>query len=338
MSAEQDRFKAMTWQSPEFLPVSVGILPAAWMKYRQELDAIVRRHPLLFGAARDRDYDAVGGTYVAGDHVDAWGCTWSNIHTGMEAFVTGHPCPQREDVRRLQAPQEDAGLPHGFMFLRLTYLRGFEEAMMDFAEEPPELQRMIDIVCAYNVRQTHRYLEKLSAAPDQILYFGDDLGMQTSLPVSPAAWRKYLKPAFTRIYAPVRAAGHHVYMHTDGHILPVIPDLIDAGVEVVNPQVRANGLAGLRAQCLDKICVDLDLDRQMFPFCTPDDIHAHVQEAVATLGTPAGGLWLKAEIGEDVPLANVEAICTALEWARTAFQKEAGKAGQARRAKARACA
>jgi len=61
------------------------------------------------------------------------------------------------------------------------------------------------------------------------------------------------------------------------------------------------------------VCVDLDLDRQMFPFGTPADIDAHVREAVETLGAPEGGLWLKAEVGPDVPLENVEAICQALE-------------------------
>ena len=90
-------------------------------------------------------------------------------------------------------------------------------------------------------------------------------------------------------------------------------DLKDCGVDVVNPQVRANGMANLERVCKGRICVDLDLDRQLFPFCSPEDIDAHVHEAVDTLGAPEGGLWLKAEIGEDVPLENVEAICRALE-------------------------
>jgi hypothetical protein len=66
--------------------------------------------------------------------------------------------------------------------------------------------------------------------------------------------------------------------------------------------------------------VDLDLDRQLFPFCTPDEIDAHVRQAIETLGSPRGGLWLKAEIGFDVPLENVEAICTALERHRATYR------------------
>jgi len=102
-------------------------------------------------------------------------------------------------------------------------------------------------------------------------------------------------------------------MHTDGHILEIIPDLVACGVDVINPQVGANGLENLAEICKGKVCVDLDLDRQKFPFWNPDDIDRHVKEAVEILGSPEGGLGLRAEIGDDVPLENVEAICCALE-------------------------
>src|SRR6266540_3173589 len=97
MSFEEDKYKAITFDHPELIPVSANFLPAAWMKYREALDEVISRHPLLFGKPHDqRDYDAVSGTYVEGEHIDAWGCVWSNIKNGMEAIVTGHPLPTRE--------------------------------------------------------------------------------------------------------------------------------------------------------------------------------------------------------------------------------------------------
>jgi uroporphyrinogen decarboxylase len=314
MSLHEDRIRSLRFEHPEQIPVSVSILPAAWMKHREAMDEIVARHPFLFGEHRkgDRDYDEVGGTYVSGEHVDVWGCVWSNIQNGMESIVTHHPVPTRTDVHTLKMPEEDAGTPHGFMYLRLADLRGFEELMIDFAEEPPELQTLIDIVLAYNLRQCKIKLESLEGT-GQLVYFGDDLGMQTGLAMGEKKWRKYLKPCFTQLYQPFRKAGHYVYMHTDGHIHEIIPDLIDAGVNVVNPQVGANGLDNLARVCKGKVCVDLDLDRQLFPFCTPQEIDDHVREAVEALGSPEGGLWLKGEIGFDIPLENVDAICAALE-------------------------
>lgn len=318
MTLQEDRLKSLTFSYPEYIPISASILPAAWMKYRESLDEIVARHPILFGpqAREQRDYDAIHQpTYVAGRHVDVWGCVWSNLKSGMESIVTEHPVPRREDVRTLELPEEDAGFPHGFMYLRLQDLRGFEELMIDFAEEPPELQMLIDKVLAYNLRQAKLLLARLEREddPDPIVYFGDDLGLQRSLAISPKKWRKYLKPCYAAIYGPFREAGYYVYMHTDGHILEIIPDLVDCGVNVVNPQVGANGLDNLAEVCKGKVCVDLDLDRQFFPFGTPQQMDDHVREAVEKLGAPEGGLWLKAEIGEDVPLDNIEAIFTALE-------------------------
>lgn len=313
MGLKEEFFKAMTFSHPDTIPVSVYFLPAAWMKYREALDEIIARHPSLFGKpGENRDYDAVGGTYVQGNHVDAWGCVWSNVYTGMEAIVTTHPVPTRADVHTLQMPEKDAGFPHGFMYLRLGDLRGFEEVMLDFAEEPAELQMLIDTVLKYNLRQGELKLKSLGSEPEMV-YFGDDLGMQTSLPMSPKKWRKFLKPCYQQIYRPFIEAGHYVYMHTDGHIVEIIPDLIDCGVNVVNPQSRANGLDNLARVCKGKVCVDLDLDRQLFPFATPQEIDDHVREAVEKLGSPEGGLWLKAELNHDVPLENIEAVCTAVE-------------------------
>lgn len=308
-----DRLLAMRFERPQYIPVSVSLLPATWARYRGDLEDLVARHPLVFGEWQrgSRDYDLAQGTYVAGQHVDHWGCVWKNIRHGLEAMVVGHPVPTREAVHRLRPPAELLGrLPHGFMYLRLGDLRGFDALMLDFAEEPPELQMLIDIVLEYNLRELEAILAK---AQGPMLYFGDDLGMQTSLPISPAKWRKYLKPCYAALYGRCRAAGYSVYMHSDGHIVEIIPDLVECGVKVINPQVRANGLERLAEVCKGVLCVDLDLDRQLFPFATPAEIDAHVRRAVQVLGGPQGGLWLKAECGPDVPLENIEAICTALE-------------------------
>jgi uroporphyrinogen-III decarboxylase len=122
-----------------------------------------------------------------------------------------------------------------------------------------------------------------------------------------------------RMYGMCHEAGAKVYMHTDGHIVPIIKDLIECGVNVVNPQIRANGLDNLVRECKGNVCVALDLDRQLFPFCTPQDCDDHVREAVEALGAPEGGLMLGAECADDVPLANIEALCVALEKYRGYF-------------------
>lgn len=320
MSDHTDRLKAMRFEYPEYIPVSVSFLPATWKRYREQLEDLVLRHPAVFpGFEKGKtNFDNVWAeTYKLGDHTDEWGCVWTNIFEGAEAFVHGHPLPERDMINSLKAPAPGAGLPHGFMFLRLTYLRGYEECMIDFAEEPPELQKLIDIVCGYNVSEVEGILKHHKP---EIMYFGDDLGTQNALPISPTIWRRYLKPAFQRIYKPCKEAGVSVYMHTDGHIVPIIKDLIDCGVDVVNPQIGANGLDNLVRECKGKLCVNLDLDRQMFPFATPEEIDRHIFDCIKALGAPEGGLWLIAECGPDVPLENIEAICNAFEKYRSYYR------------------
>ena len=122
-----------------------------------------------------------------------------------------------------------------------------------------------------------------------------------------------MKPAYKAIYDVVHRAGKMVYMHTDGCIWPVIQDMKEAGVNVLNPQIRANGLDHLVETCKGKICIDLDLDRQLFPFATPKQISEHIEECTKAMYLPQGGLMLVAECAADVPLENIEAICSTLE-------------------------
>ena len=312
MDSETLLAKTINYESPGEIPMSCGLLPATWKKHPQAIREIVSEFPGFFGDWQaDYDYDRqLPASYHTGSFKDEWGCEWTNIEEGMESIVTGHPVPTRDGIRTLQIPtNRDGRIPHGFMYLRLTDLRGFEEAMFDFAEECEELQILIGKVVEHTLIQVDIALAKTG----RIMYFGDDLGMQDHLAVGPEKWRKYLKPAFAKIYAPVHAAGKLIYMHTDGMIHEIIPDLFDCGVNMVNPQIRANGLDNLVRVCKGRYPLMLDLDRQLFPFATPDQCRAHVRECVEALSLPTGGLGLNIEIGPDVPPENIRAILQTAE-------------------------
>ncbi len=306
-----DLIKAITYNYPEKIPVSVGILPAVWLKHGEKFVQIAKEYPDLIPSIPDLNKidDYIPASYHTGSFTDEWGCVWSNLEEGMESIVTGHPIPNREDILKTEIPScRDGRLPHGFMYLRYLDLRGFEEAMLDFAEECDEMKILLDKIVEYNCYQIEAVLPKSG----EVVYFGDDLGMQKGLAIGPVKWRKYLKPCFSKMYKMVKDAGKYIYMHTDGMIYEIIPDLKECGVDMVNPQFRANGLDNLERVCKGKIAVDLDLDRQLFPFATPSEIDDHIRSAVEALYMPEGGLALKAEIGYEVPLENVVAIFDAL--------------------------
>lgn len=305
--------KAITYDFPETLPVSIGMLPAAWMKYGAELQRVINEYPQFFGEV-EVDLDEIGmpESYHSGSYTDEWGCVWENIEEGMESIVKGHPIKSEQDIFDLVIPPGRGGyIPHGFMYLRLLDLCGFELAMTLFAEEGPAIQTLIDKVLEYNCYQVEATLNR----PGEIKYFGDDLGMQKGLAIGPERWRKYLKPCYKKLYGMVKAnnSGKLIYMHTDGCIWEIMPDLIECGADMINPQYRANGLDNLVRVCKGKIPINLDLDRQLFPFATRSQIFDHVGECVEALYLPQGGLGLNAEFNFEIPLENIVAALDALE-------------------------
>ena len=306
--------KAIRYQHPDRIPVEVSLVPAAWQRYGEKLNDIRAKYPFVFGEEGKTPYtreeiDTMPDSYRAGSYTDCWGCRWENVNEGYESIVVGHPLPEREDVWKLQAPAENDEMPHGFMFLRLFDLRGWEEMMIDFFEEPPELTRLIDIVCDYNVRQMQLLCDQ---NVDGLLWVGDDNGIQHSMPIHPDLWRKYIKPAYKKIFDVAHRAGKIVYFHTDGCIHEVMPDMQEVGADIINCQFRANGLDHLKRVCKGKIPIDLDLDRQMFPFATPEQIRDHIWHCCREMYLPEGGLILSAECAADVPLENIDMICRTL--------------------------
>ena len=333
--------KTIYFDHPEWVPCNVGLMPATWIKYREDLEELTLAHPRIFpGFERgSRDYDAFSNPlYEQGRHTDCWGAVWENIEQGLDSIVVENPLedwdaldryippdPMKDDMwgprdwdeakRRLDEAKRSGdlarggGLPHGFMYMCLFYLRGFDNLMMDIATEDPRLPKLIEMVEDYNCAVIARYV----SLGTELMSFGDDLGLQKSLPISPESWRRFIKPSYERMFRPCRQAGVPIYLHTDGHILEIIPDLIDVGVTVINPQIRANGLEGLQEMAKGKVTLNQDLDRQLFPFATPSEIEDHIGEVFEGLYLPEGGLMLYAECEPDVPLENIEAICTTLE-------------------------
>ncbi|NIA06459.1 MAG: hypothetical protein GWP14_02285 [Actinobacteria bacterium] len=196
---------------------------------------------------------------------DAWGCVWRYPGSYLAGQVIEHPLAdwsawksyqppdpaeytvwkaEAEKIRQAKSRGELAvgTTAHGFLYLQLTYLRGFENFMLDLAEDRKELYELRDVVVDFWLAVIQCWLEM----GIDVLNSGDDLGHQNSLPISPDLWRKFLKPAFARVCQPCRQAGVEVYFHSDGWILDIIPDLLEIGVTILNPQDMVNGLDNLK--------------------------------------------------------------------------------------------
>jgi uroporphyrinogen decarboxylase len=193
---------------------------------------------------------------------------------------------------------------------RLYFLRGFENLMIDFATEPPELDRLIQMLLDYEQRLTRRWLQ---IGVDAISYH-TDFSTQTGLMMSPRSFRKYLVPLFTAIFQDCRRAGVHVVLSSDGVTTEVADDMKKSGVTMHDPQLRANTVQGIARAFKGKMCVVVDLDQQGFPFMKPREIYEQVRDVRDAITLPEGGLMIKGVINDtSTPLANIEALITAME-------------------------
>jgi uroporphyrinogen decarboxylase len=144
--------------------------------------------------------------------------------------------------------------------------------------------------------------------------FHTDIGTQHGPMISPNSFRKHIKPLFMHLFQTIRRAGVHVYLSSDGNVLPIVDDLIECGISAHDPQLRANTLPGIVKAYRGKVFANVDLDRQGFPFCTPQQMRDQVKEAVDAMALPEGGMGLIASFYDNItPLANIRAVLEAME-------------------------
>ena len=338
MDERENWLRAIEFRYPEWIPCRVVVSPLNWKQYRGAVEKIVLDHPRLFMPfeAGSLDYDSMPPGCDVGYYRDNWGCVWHNVEEGMLGQVVEHPLAQwgalatyeppdplttamwgeRDWVsieREIEEYKERGLVTRGSaesLFDRMYFLRGFDNLMVDLAEVQPELYRLIGMVETYALRLAQRWIE---AGVDTVS-FHTDLATQRGLMMSPATFRKVLKPMFKRLFTACRDAGVHVYLSTDGRVLDIVGDLIECGVSVHDPQLRANTIDGIVRAYKGRLCADVDLDRQGIPHMTPAEIRRMVRDVTIQMGSPEGGLMLVAYVyGADIPLANIEAVCHAME-------------------------
>lgn len=202
------------------------------------------------------------------------------------------------------------------LFERAWSLRGFEQFMMDLVQDPAYAAELLDRITEIQLQLIDRFL----ALGVDGGYFGDDYGAQKGLLFSPGTWRKLIKPRLARLFAPFRAAGMPVIMHSDGQILPVLPDLVEIGLTVLNPvQPEVLDHRTLRRQFDGKLAFYGGISTQtVLPHGTPGEVRAAVASAIAGLAPDRRGLVLAPShrMMSDIPLANVDAMLAAFRQVR----------------------
>ena len=326
---------ALSFKTPDRIPLQISPSPAGLHEHGQELLDLMRACGHDFGDA-DRlqlpdpppaaDFDPDGRYHAL--RTDAWGTTWEYRIFG----VWGHPISwplndlsalegwKAPDAPSTSGPAFDEACSEakrlkekwylvgegGALFETLRWVRRFELILMDIEDDTAEINRIAAIVNSYNATLVRH---ALLLGCDSVA-FGDDLGTQNALMISPAAFRRFFKPRYKELFDPIRRERRGVFFHSCGQVTEVLRDLREAGVTALWPQLPLYDLRELARRCRDlEIAVQLHPDRgDLMQHGSPGQVRDYVLRLLDTFDTAHGGSWLFIEIDPGFPWANVEAL------------------------------
>jgi len=293
----------------------------------------------------------VNGYYQAGyqdvdSYPDEWGVSWRTIEyqtrfgKGKYTEPSGHPLAEDGKLEAYAAPDpqrpglytEAQGVienyKHEYWIVGVTpttifetawALRGYERLLMDMATDPARANLVLDLPYYYHLAVT-QHLARLGV---DMIWLGDDVGGQNAMLMSPKMWRTYLKPRMAELIASLRAINPQIKVayHTDGVVYPIIPELIEIGIDVLNPiQPLAMDPVKLKAEYGDRLCFWGSVDiQQTMPFGTPQEVKEEITTRLQTLGR-GGGLVIGPthNLQLDTPLENFWAMIDTIQ--QTAYQ------------------
>lgn len=218
------------------------------------------------------------------------------------------------DVARLHAQNWYVTGGVGHIFEHAWQIRSMEKLFEDMMVRPDMARYLLDRLAEDRAFQARRCAE----AGVDCLICGDDVGMQDRMMMSPAMWREWFKPRWQYVWQVAKKANPEVQLwyHSDGYIEPIIPDLVEIGLEILNPvQPECMDPVRLKRQWGDKLafwgCVGT---QTVMPFGTPEEVRATVKWLIDTVGEGGGLLLAPTHVLEpDVPWENILAFFEAVD-------------------------
>ncbi|MGI5851170.1 MAG: uroporphyrinogen decarboxylase family protein [Caldicoprobacterales bacterium] len=192
------------------------------------------------------------------------------------------------------------------------YLRGIEELMVDMMTDDPKAEYLLDRVTDIRCLQAEAY----TRAGADILFLGDDIGMQETILMSEDLYRSWIKPRLRKVIATAKAINPDILViyHSCGYIYPFIPHLIEVGIDILNPiQPESMDFGEIYDMYGDRISFYGTIGTQTtMPYGSPEDVRREVFKSLSIAGDKGGLLVAPTHVLEpDVPWVNVVAYVNA---------------------------
>jgi uroporphyrinogen decarboxylase len=206
----------------------------------------------------------------------------------------------------------------GGILTKAPQIRGYEQMFADLVDDIAFTEALMDKLLWLYKEFWTTFLNAVGPYV-QMVYFTDDIGGQNAMMISPATFRSLVKPRIKELIDHIKGQADVKFMyHTDGTVAPVVDDIIDMGVDILNPiQTSALGMDTdvLKEMYGDRICFHGAIDVQMMlPFSTPEEVRYDVAKRIYHLARGGGYILAPCHnIGSDVPPVNVEAMYEAAQ-------------------------
>jgi len=192
------------------------------------------------------------------------------------------------------------------LYERAWSMRGIENLLMDFYDNPEFVHELFGKIVDYNIAQ----LDKACTYDIDAVYFGDDWGAQKGLIMGPALWKEFIFPYLKKMYSAVIKRGKYVFIHSCGDVDELFPQLISAGLSCFNPfQPEVMDIDALLKEYRGKLSFWGGLStQQTLPFGTVKDV---VKESkhLLEIGSEGGYIFSPSHaVQADVPLENMLAF------------------------------
>ena len=226
----------------------------------------------------------------------------------------------REGARRFRARTDRAivGLFGGNLLEIGQFLYRNDNFFMLLAAEPARAEAFLDTVVELHLASLRRFLGAVGDSID-VIVFGDDLGMQSGPQISPEMYRRIFKPRHSLMWKTAKSlAPVKVMLHCCGGVRELLPDLIDAGLDAINPvQITCSGMEprGLKRDFgKDLLFWGGGCDtREVLPHGTPQEVRDHVRRQVEIMASDGGFVFQQVHnILANVPPENIVAMFDAV--------------------------
>ncbi|MDP7637593.1 MAG: uroporphyrinogen decarboxylase family protein [Phycisphaerae bacterium] len=192
------------------------------------------------------------------------------------------------------------------------YMRGMARFLMDLVECPDIAEAISRRAAEFYGGLAMRAVEAGDGRVD-IIGSGGDIGTQRGMMLDPELWRRYIKPNSEQLIRPFKDMGLKTFYHSCGSIVPIIEDLIEMGLDILDPiQPKATGMEPeeLKNRFGDRLTLHGAVDEQeLLPYGTPEDVRRTVKHLIRVVGKDGGYIVCPAHaIQPDTPVENVVAL------------------------------